>query len=252
MPASSNDDSGSDAEKSIAQRRSQAENGSESKGKQRGRPKRQSAVKPATPPPVEDEEEEEGEGEGDEDDEDMDEDVFIVESILDHMVDEDRTVKFKVKWEGWDNEEDLTWEPEENLSANEVLEKYLAGIGGIEAIMKQTKAVKGKKRGRPSAAKKDIEASPPPATKRSRREAHPAASTPPAAAKKWMPPTGSWEDEIDTIDAQQDTGSGKLVVYLTWKNGQKTRHDTSVIYKKCPQMMLRYYERHIRVVHAEE
>lgn len=122
-------------------------------------------------------------------------------------------------------------------SANEILEKYLAGIGGIEAIMTQTKAVKGKKRGRPSAAKKEIETSPPPATKRSRREAHPAASTPPAAVKKWMPPTGSWEDEVDTIDAQQDTGTGKLVVYLTWKNGQKTRHDTSVIYKKCPQMV---------------
>lgn len=70
----SNGDSGSDAESSVAKPKSQVDNGSESKGKQRGRPKRQSAVKPATPPPVEDEEEEEGEG--DEDDEDMDEDVY--------------------------------------------------------------------------------------------------------------------------------------------------------------------------------
>ncbi|OAQ98796.1 hypothetical protein LLEC1_08055 [Akanthomyces lecanii] len=25
------------------------------------------------------------------------------------------------------------------------------------------------------------------------------------------------------------------MVYLVWKNGKKTRHQTSVIYKKCPQ-----------------
>lgn len=24
-------------------------------------------------------------------------------------------------------------------------------------------------------------------------------------------------------------------MYLVWKNGKKTKHDTSVIYKKCPQ-----------------
>lgn len=121
-------------------------------------------------------------------------------------------------------------------SANAILRKYLQSVGGMEAILSQSKAVKTKKRGRPSAVKAD-RASPQAPTKRSRREAHPADSPPPAAAKKWAPPAGSWEDHIDTIDAQQDTGTGKLVVYLTWKTGQKTRHPTEVIYKKCPQLV---------------
>jgi Chromo shadow domain len=60
-------------------------------------------------------------------------------------------------------------------------------------------------------------------------------ATSPPATKKWTPPSGSWENLIDQIDACEEEGSGKLVVYLGWKNGQKTKHDTSVIYKKCPQ-----------------
>lgn len=71
--ASAND-SGSDAESSNGSR--QSPNASEAKSKQRGRPKRQSAVKPASSPPVdEDQEGKDEEGEGDEDEE-MDEDVY--------------------------------------------------------------------------------------------------------------------------------------------------------------------------------
>ncbi|KAK3363895.1 hypothetical protein B0T25DRAFT_55183 [Lasiosphaeria hispida] len=37
------------------------------------------------------------------------------------------------------------------------------------------------------------------------------------------------------------------MVYLTWKNSHKTRHETSVIYPRCPQKMLPFYERHVRI-----
>ncbi len=118
-------------------------------------------------------------------------------------------------------------------SANEVLEEYFNRIGGRDAIFKQTAtAAAGKKRGRkPSSAN-------PTSVKRSRKSngAHPGASTPPASSSKaWSPPAGSWEDDIESIDACQDEGVGQLMVYLVWKNGKKTRHQTSVIYKKCPQ-----------------
>ena len=116
-------------------------------------------------------------------------------------------------------------------SATEILSEYFANIGGREKIFEETeKAVKGKKRRRPQSG------TPSTTSKRSRRNGvHPSESTPPASAKKWSPPAGSWEDEIETIDACEDEGSGKLVVYLIWKNGQKTKHGTQIIYKKCPQ-----------------
>ncbi|UNI22542.1 hypothetical protein JDV02_008422 [Purpureocillium takamizusanense] len=193
--------------------------------------------------------------EGDEEDdgeaaEDLEEDEFIVEAVTKHMIDDDGSLKFLVKWEGWEKKSDMTWEPEDNLleSASEILEEYLKSIGGRDSIFEETeKAARGKKRGRASTGATT-------APKRSRKNGaagHPAESTPPASAKKWSPPAGSWEDEIESIDACEDEGNGKLVVYLIWKNGSKTKHDTSVIYKKCPQKMLQFYERHVKIIRDE-
>ncbi|KFG78130.1 heterochromatin protein one [Metarhizium anisopliae] len=188
--------------------------------------------------------------EDEEEDEDLEEDVFIVEAIKSHMIDEDGSLRFQVKWEGYNSKKDLTWEPEENLeeSAQEILDEYFRSLGGRENIFDQTeKASRGKKRGRGASNAAATTA------KRSRKNGtHPSDSAPPASAKPWQPPAGSWEDEIATIDACEDEGSGKLVVYLIWKNGQKTKHETSVIYKKCPQKMLQFYERHVKIIRDDE
>ena len=50
----------------------------------------------------------------------------------------------------------------------------------------------------------------------------------------WAPPSGSWEDHIAAIDAHKDE-DGKLMVFLNWKNGKKTKHSTEVVYRRCPQ-----------------
>lgn len=42
------------------------------------------------------------------------EEVYEVEKILDHRIVRGR-LQYYVKWVGWDNPEDNTWEPEENL-----------------------------------------------------------------------------------------------------------------------------------------
>lgn len=192
------------------------------------------------------------EGEEEDDGDDLDEDEFIVEAIKKHIVDAEG-IKFQVKWEGYESKKDLTWEPEENLqdSAAEILEEYYKKFGGREAILEETeKAAKSKKRRRSTNGTPNTSTNT--STKRSRQNgAHPKDSTPPVSTKKWSPPAGSWEDEIDTIDACEDEGSGKLVVYLIWKNGQKTKHDTQVIYKKCPQKMLQFYERHVKIIRDE-
>ncbi|KAI1324369.1 hypothetical protein F5Y16DRAFT_381284 [Xylariaceae sp. FL0255] len=185
----------------------------------------------------------------DEDDEDLDEDEYIVEKILAHNLEADGTLKYKVKWEGYEKKADQTWEDEDNLKENatQVLEEYLESVGGRDKIIEESQtALKSKKRGRPSAGSAAVNG-----TKRRRNESHPDSATPPASATKaWKPPAGSWEDDVESIDACQDEQTGKLVVYLTWKNGRKTQHDTKVIYQRCPQKMLHFYERHVKVVMA--
>jgi len=118
-------------------------------------------------------------------------------------------------------------------SASLILSEYLKSIGGRDALFKQTElALKTKKRGRPS------QGTPSASGKKSRRNGdHATDSDTPVSAKnvEWKPPAGSWEDHIAHIDACEDEITNKLMVYLTWKNGQKTVHETKVVYQRCPQ-----------------
>ncbi|KAK7737086.1 hypothetical protein SLS63_002877 [Diaporthe eres] len=142
-----------------------------------------------------------------------------------------------------DDEEDDEDMEEDEENAAEILSEYFKSIGGREKIFEQTSsALKGRKRGRQSNSAT-------PAEKRSRKKGHPADSTPPATARavEWKPPSGSWDEEVDTVDMCQDEENGTFIVYLTWKNGKKTQHPKEVVYRRCPQKMLRFYERHIRI-----
>jgi len=187
-------------------------------------------------------------GADDEDGEDeLGDDEYVVEKILGHVYDVDGTLKFHVKWEGYDREEDMTWEPEENLreNAGSVLDTYLESVGGRGKLFEETSRGMKRKRGKPAAS----------TNKRVRRNGgHPQDSTPPASTEEsqFRPPAGSWEDHVQTIDACEDESSGKIIVYLSWKSGDKSRHDTATVYKRCPQKMLRYYEEHIRIVKHTE
>ncbi|KXH47091.1 chromo domain-containing protein [Colletotrichum salicis] len=189
------------------------------------------AAKPAKADSVVADEQEE---EGDEDD-DLEADEYVVEKILDHLASDDASAPFLLK-EG----------------ASEILEEYLRKLGGREALFEEkTKAKNTKKRGRPSASS----STPPASNKRGKRNGHPAESTPPlsakeAKAKAWTLPSGSWEDDVESIDACEDEESGSIIIYLNWRNGQKTKHPKEVVYKRCPQKMLQFYEKHIRIIKA--
>lgn len=96
-----------------------------------------------------------------------------------------------------------------------------------------SKALAGKKRGRQSKS-----ATPAESGKRTKKtNGHPLDSTPPASAKlaQWKPPSGSWEDHVESVDMCQDEENGGFIVYLTWKNGKKTQHPKEVVYRRCPQ-----------------
>ncbi|KAL6402738.1 hypothetical protein AUP68_14073 [Ilyonectria robusta] len=179
----------------------------------------------------EDEDEVDDELEGEVDDEL--EDDFIVKTIKNHYVDRDGALKFLVQWEGYESKKDWTWEPEDNLkvSGEEILNEYFNKIGGRHKIFKESdKAAQTRKRRRATNSTTNTTAK-----RLQGNEAHLADKTSPTTVKNWSPPSGSWEDEIETIDACEDGGNGKLVVFLIWKNGEKTKQ---TIYKKCPQKVV--------------
>ncbi|KAI9645105.1 hypothetical protein NHQ30_005839 [Ciborinia camelliae] len=212
----------------------------------------------------ESEPEEELQVESDEEgDEEQGEDEFVVEKILKHAIDEEGVLRFQVKWEGYDKKSDLTWEPEENLeTAQDILNAYLKRVGGKAHLMDQFNEKKaeaaeaaekkqGKKRGRPSMGASA--GTPQTNGKKSRKNGHPSSSTPPPSLEhaQFKPPSGSWEDDVVTIEAMEGPNA-EVIVYLTWKGGAKSQHSLHQVYKRCPQKMLSFYERHLVFKKTEE
>ncbi|KAF1945142.1 hypothetical protein EJ02DRAFT_339340, partial [Clathrospora elynae] len=161
------------------------------------------------------------------------EDEYVVEAIFGHRFYKG-ALQFDVKWEGYENPKDRTWEAEENMyGAVDVINEYYASIGGRPEPKNQ------KRKGRQSAATARSESGTPASSvKRAKQE------------KAWSPPPGSWEHDvshIDTVEETKDPKTGELgrFAYLVWNNQQKTQHPLKHVYQKCPQKMLQYYESHL-------
>ncbi|PVH93981.1 hypothetical protein DM02DRAFT_618930 [Periconia macrospinosa] len=173
---------------------------------------------------------------GGDDDVSESEDEFVVEKIVGHKTTK-KGVLYDVKWQGYDDPADRTWEPRDNLNgAKDVLDEYHESIGGDPAA--STKAGGAKRKERKSNAAESETSTPAAPNKRIKQE------------KPWEPPAGSWESDVnyvDTVEETPDPTSGKLVryAYLVWQNGKKTQHPLNHVYTKCPHKMLEYYESHL-------
>lgn len=159
------------------------------------------------------------------------EDEYVVEKILSHKFVKGEII-FDVKWQGYDDPKDRTWEPEANMEgAVDVMKEYFEELGGRPEPKGQ------KRKGRPSAATSES-GTPATSSKRTKQE------------KQWSPPPGSWEHEISHIDTVEEslnpkTGQLERFAYLVWNNQKKTQHPLKHTYQKCPQKMLQYYESHL-------
>ncbi|KAK6538916.1 hypothetical protein TWF694_010470 [Orbilia ellipsospora] len=178
----------------------------------------------------EEEEEEQGEGE-----EGEPEPEYVVEKILDHKW-EDGILKYRVKWQGYEKKSDQTWEPEETLEEVQALEDYLKAIGGKPKSPEKASA----KRGRKSTGNSGVST---PVSKKSRVKQE---NTTPHTKEEpeWDPPAGSWEEDVRMIETLERSGADHIC-YVQWVNGRRSQHPLHVIYQRCPQKMLKFYESHL-------
>lgn len=173
-----------------------------------------------------------------------------MEAILDHKYVKN-VLLFQVKWQGYDNEEDRTWEPEENLAtASDILTEYYADIGG-----RPTASAGGKKRGRkPGAgAKRSFsesngetpEASSAPGRKKRAGNGEEIIDAPRKKKDKY-PPIGSsnWDKEVlgcVTIveEPNNHKGVGEKFALLKWENGENTKHALRIAHDHAPKAVSR-------------
>ncbi|KAK1146310.1 hypothetical protein N8T08_003097 [Aspergillus melleus] len=179
---------------------------------------------------------------GDDGDDD-EEGVYIVEKIVGHEWAKNGSLLLAVKWKGYDDPVDQTMEPEENLleGAEEVVKEYFKSLGG-----RPTKPqAQGRKRKSMTAAKQIPEKTEPKRRRKSQADAADEA-TDDSDAMKWVPKSKSWEAEVENVDTiMRDPETSKLIAYLQWKNGKKSKVSIESCYDKCPKKMLKFYEQHL-------
>ncbi|OQO03814.1 hypothetical protein B0A48_10455 [Cryoendolithus antarcticus] len=188
------------------------------------------------------------EDEEEDDDSEEGEDEYVVEDILKHR-NTKGTLQYRIKWLGYDDEADITWEPLENLKTASVkLSEYHDRIGGAPTKAAAASSAKKSLTIKRSASALD---SPAPATKKSRTSTGATNGTP--SSSKDLP-KGSWEENITRIisiieeseTTKSRAGGGKvLMAYADWKDNVKRKHKLSTLRGKAPQHLLTYYERHL-------
>ncbi|KAG8665300.1 uncharacterized protein FPOAC1_013279 [Fusarium poae] len=60
-------------------------------------------------------------------------------------------------------------------------------------------------------------------------------------------PSVEW-DRADVDHMEFDVSTSTYYVFLRWPNGDVSEHSREEAYAKCPQQMLRFYIRHIKLV----
>ncbi|BEJ15796.1 hypothetical protein CspHIS471_0504010 [Cutaneotrichosporon sp. HIS471] len=164
------------------------------------------------------------------------EEEYEVEAIVGHNTERGKW-KYLVSWKGYGSEHN-TWEPEANLEhARDMIDAYIA-----------TQPKHAPKRGRPSSATP----SKPPAKRGRQSKASQAkaavdddeltfSDTHIDLADKFMD-IPDWEPLVKQVDSMERGSNSQLAVYLTMKSGERFAQSTEVVYKRCPQAMLRFYE----------
>ncbi|KAF1350031.1 hypothetical protein BDV97DRAFT_278416, partial [Delphinella strobiligena] len=136
------------------------------------------------------------------------------------------TVKYEVKWVGYEAKKDRTWEPVENLSgAPDILDEYHKKVGG-PPTKPHTPAKRGRKRNK-------------------KRKTNGTTSATKPATLDYKLPIGSWEDDIESIDSvaeklvagktKNDKPTKELYVLAIWNNGARFEHSVETVRQKCPQ-----------------
>jgi chromobox protein 1 len=176
---------------------------------------------------------------------------YVVESIIKHKwFAPEGKYKYLVKWQGYDDPKDQTWEPSENLQDILAYAEYLEAIGGEP----EPPATGPKKRGpKPSIKRpRDFEGTDAPRRGRPAKKGKvsedegdsgvESVAVTKTHTKTRYPPTNSkWDDkiaEIFTIEeklAKETPGYERFAV-VVWEDGvTKTRHRLKLMHANAPQ-----------------
>ncbi|WRT68660.1 uncharacterized protein IL334_005639 [Kwoniella shivajii] len=202
----------------------------------------------------------------DDEEENEEEGEYEVEAIVDHRQKKGSLAgkhEYLVSWKGYGPEHN-TWEPEDHVAhANDIVSRYWSGKPKTTIAPPK----ESKKRGRASAG---ASSTPVPVSSQKNKSArttngkrksnsngnHKAEEEDEeevwefetthidSAAKYEDIP--DWENTVQSVDTIDRSSENELVIYLTMVGGERVALPTEVAYLRCPQKILKFYEKHLK------
>ncbi|KAE8235205.1 hypothetical protein A4X13_0g9578 [Tilletia indica] len=156
-------------------------------------------------------------------DNDSDEE-YEIEQVLDCDYErfEQRKWAYLVSWKGY-RPEDNSWVREDDAeNASEMLEEFWAQNASKREAVEAAIAAKNAKA---SASKKQSKED---------------------LAKRRLAGVGEWDPLVETVETVERKENGELVVFLTFITGEQVAYQSEVCRTRCPQALIKFYERHLR------
>jgi len=168
------------------------------------------------------------------------EEEYVVEKILEKRIVKGK-IEYYLKWQGFENPADNTWEPEENLGCPELIAEFERVLEEKEKKKREQKAAATKKRPGPASTKVTDE------KKENKREDAPSSAKKP----KTKETSSTKSSEVNGFDRGLNPekiigatdSSGELMFLMKWKDTDEAdlvpSRQANV---KCPQVVIAFYE----------
>ncbi|KAI8388359.1 uncharacterized protein BYT42DRAFT_559839 [Radiomyces spectabilis] len=208
----------------------------------------------------------------DSDVEELEEEEYEVESIRNHRV-RNKVLQYLIKWKGYDSDEN-TWEPEDAVSADEILAQYWKDKGGKDgpamskskkpgrhapkkrasSVQRSTPDPQNTKRSRTLSKKTDVDSDKESLSNETATENIIYDETTDYDVIKdtnfrmdssWDWPTAVKEIETVVKEPENDP-NGSIYAVLRWNDGVLSMCPTTVIRDKCPQKLIGFYEQRLK------
>ncbi|QRV74228.1 chromo shadow domain protein [Ceratobasidium sp. AG-Ba] len=220
-----------------------------------------------------------------EEQEDDEEEGYEVEAILDARWAFNRRGKWSyyVHWKGYGSDEDMWIDEDDAAGAEELIEEWHKNNDMPRDGKGKKKNAPTAKRGRPStgAASKDKkrkasstdgmdvdtpEAEEPPAKKTTKRSAKPPQRSPEPEVEAEdedeeagpdfqaiddIMKKARWDGIVKSIETVEASGDG-LTAFFTRADGKKSKCSTTILAERCPQLLIDFYESHLKWRPTEE
>ncbi|WWC90448.1 uncharacterized protein L201_005383 [Kwoniella dendrophila CBS 6074] len=204
------------------------------------------------------------------DEEEEDEGEYEVEAIVDHRQKKGAQAgkhEYLVSWKGYGPEHN-TWEPEDHVAhANDIVARYWAtkpkqAVSQKKDTLKRSQSSQGGSSTPVPKSNKHTNGATGGSQKQQSRakqqqqqdeleledddDQFPEFELSHVDSTAKYEDVADWEDTVISVDTIERSSKDELVIYLTMVGGEKVAVATEVAYRRCPNKVLKFYEKHLK------